>query len=403
MAKQIVFAILWLATAGIAFFAGTQFGDRAERATQPQRGAKRAHDYEVSGPQPTAASTGPDAAKHSPDRKTRALPKPDPYVEENLSVEGVETVEELSDLLMAYARRKLNQGPEGHKELFKTANQLMENRSLQGLLRDESQLVRLAYPWLRFGFDHDRQIIDMMETLYRTAAEHPEWFEGLDDDPLEAFTEGLAVLLPGAVDEERLEVFRGLVRAILEADPKSQPKAVQKNRNEFEDNLEMWGRPLPVEEMLAILADPSESDADKLVLIRRISAADLRGADVAGIVGRELERGNLGATHVLRNIELSGGDLVALDRAFIEGMTKSTDQWWTVGQYVRSTGRNSWTEIKPFIEDGLRRGGDATAKFAHSLTWLPARPPVEYVRAILESYDLPDATVKQLKAKYGIE
>lgn len=400
MGKQTIFAILWLATVAIAFFAGAQIGDPATHSNAPQRSVERTPEYNVTGgPQPKSS----EVVSQEATKKQAKARKPDVYVEEKLVLEEIESVQELSDLLMAYTRRKLNQGPEGHKELFKAMNELFERKDLRKILRDERQLMPLAYPWLRFAFDHERQIIDMMETLYKTAAEHPEWFEGLDDDPFEAFTEGLAVLLPGAVDEERLEKFRGYVRVILAADPETQPKAVQRNRRDFQNNIEMWGKPLSEEQMVAILQDPSESDADKLDLLRRMTPAQLRGIDASGIVARELERGNLNAARVLRGVELSGGDRVSLDRAFIEGIQKSRNQWWAVGNYLRATGRETWVEIRPFLEEGLRRGGDASTKFAHSMVWLPALPPAEYVRTVIESYELPDATVQQLKQKYKIE
>ena len=42
-------------------------------------------------------------------------------------------------------------------------------------------------------------MVAMTETLYRTAAEKPEYFEDTDDNTFELFTEGLAMLLPGAM------------------------------------------------------------------------------------------------------------------------------------------------------------------------------------------------------------
>jgi len=63
--------------------------------------------------------------------------------------------------------------------------------------------------------DRDQQVVAMTETIYTTAAEDPVWFEGLDGNTLELFTEGMAILLPGAVGEEQLERFRGYAGKIL--------------------------------------------------------------------------------------------------------------------------------------------------------------------------------------------
>ena len=153
----------------------------------------------------------------------------------------------------------------------------------------------------------------------------------------------------------------------------------------------------------AILQDPTESDRDKLSLLHRLPSSEWRGVDAIGIVAREIERGNLNASGILHGRELSAGDRVNLDRAFFAGMEKGKTQWWMVSNHLRSTGRKKWADIRPFIEDGLRRGGDVTVKFAHSMVWLPELPPVEYVRNVIDSYELPQATVTQLKNKYKLE
>ena len=155
--------------------------------------------------------------------------------------------------------------------------------------------------------------------------------------------------------------------------------------------------------MLAQLQDPSVSDAAKLNLLRRVPADQLRGIDVAGIVSRPLAQGNLNAIRGLRYAKLSGSDLVVLDRAFIEGMGKSKNQWWQVRQYLQASGRKTWDEAKPLIEEGLRRGGEQTKQFAQSLTWMRPEPPKDYVLGVIESYDLPEQLVNQLKQKYGIQ
>lgn len=404
MSSKAVFGALWIATAAIAFFAGTQFaGDGGAAYTAPGRRVAERQETSVA-PKPERAAPEPDAPPPAPvDIRKREAPAAKPYVEEKLDLENVESVADLSARFMAYARRKLNQGPEGQKELYRTFDGLIRNRELAPLFRDEHQLMPLAYPWMRFALEHDRQIIDMMEALYREAAKNPQWFEGLDNDPFEGFTEGLALLLPGAVDEERLERFRGYVREILEQEEDSMPKALRSNRNEFEDNLEMWGKPLSVEQMIAILQDPGESDADKLNLLRRIPPDQLVGVDVAGIVGRELERGQLRAISSLRRLSLTDGDRVALDRSFLTGLSKSKGQWYTVRQFLDSTGRRKWDQMQPLFDEGLGRGGELTAAMAQALQWLRDKPPPEYVQNVIDSYELPEQTVSMLKQRYELK
>ena len=128
---------------------------------------------------------------------------------------------------------------------------LAEDKRIHRFVRDERQLMPLLYPWLKFAFENEKQIIDMMETLYKEAAQNPAYFEGMDDDPFEMFTEGLAVLLPGAVDAERLAKFSGYVDDVLKRDPESLPKALKKNLSELRRNLEMWAGPVSPDEMIA--------------------------------------------------------------------------------------------------------------------------------------------------------
>jgi len=397
--STLLLLVIWGGSIATAFFAGTFFGEVGGRGGSRTRVEER----EV----PVVVRRSKSAQKRG-SGETVAVEPPgraigrEPYVEEEISFEGVETVADLSDLLMEYARRKLRQGPEGHRELYRTFCELRRDRRLRALVRHEDQLMPHAYEWLRFAMDHERYVVDMMETLYETAAENPGWCQGLDDDPLEFFTEGLAVLLPGAVGADRLDGFRGHVRAILEADEKSQPKAVRGNRHEFEENLEMWGGALTPEEVAAALADPATPDREKLELIRSVPAKHLAGVDVAGIVAREFERGNLRALRALRDLELGPGELVRLDRAFVEGMNLRDASWWRVGRYVRATERETWAQVKPLVERGLRRGGVATEKFAQALSYVPERPPPGYVRNVLAAHDLPDNVVRHLRRRFEL-
>ncbi len=407
MGKQLLIAVVWVASLGIALFVGMQMGERLEpggRAPGNQAGASEDRGSVLA----TTPRDSDGAQTERAGAKKRGSSGPargrvEVIDDRPLTIEGLETVEELSAELMRYAKIKLHQGPEGQKELFKTINELLADKEMRRFVRDERQLMPLLYPWLRFAFDNDQQIIDMMETLYKEAAENPAYFEGMDDDPFEAFTEGLAVMLPGAVDAERLAKFTGYVEAILKLDPESLPKALKKNLSELRRNLEMWAGPISPEEMLAKLHDPDVSDDVKLGLLRRIPPDQLRGIDVAGIISLALARGNLSAVNSVRGVKLTASDYVVLDRAFMEGMGKTKNQWWQIRQYLQSTGRNKWEAMKPFIEEGLRRGGTLTNAFAQSLTWLSDRPSKEYVQGVIDGYALPDDVVKQLKQRYGLE
>jgi len=409
MGKQLFAAIVWIASIAIALFAGMQIGENQssnDRTEHSSRDASEGERYAVGDRRTPDTAGKPEIPKSTEPRAGSPRPSHNeiPAEEIKIDLESVSTVEELSDLFMRYAKQKLHQGPAGQKTLFRKIDELIKDKQLRGLVRDERQLMPLLYPWIRFGFENEAKVVDMMETLYRTAAEEPQWFEGLDDDPLEMFTEGLAIMLPGVVDEERLKVFRGHVEAILKMDKESLPDALKKNYRDFQRNLEFWVGPLSAEEMLAQLEDPNVPDATKLQMLRRIPPDQLRGYDVAGLVARSIEKGDSGSFRVLRGLKLGGSDLVVLDRSFFVGFDgESRNQWWLVRQYLDATGRTTWAQVKPFIEEGLGRGGKATTHFAQALIWMNDKPPVEYVQRVIDSYELPDAVRNQLKANYGIK
>jgi len=410
MGKQAFAAIVWIASLAIALFAGMQIG---ENQSSNERSDSSSRSEIGDGGQAAAAKASAGRTPHGADdsaeprRGDGGRPRPSrsgiPAEEVKIELEGISTPQELSDLFMRYARQKLHQGPAGHKTLFRKIDELLKNRDLSRFMRDERALMPLLYPWVQFGFENQKQIVDMMETLYRTAAEEPQWFNGLDDDPFEMFTEGLAIMLPGMVDAERLAVFRGHAEAILRMEPDSLPDALKKNLRELRQNLEFWARPMSAEETLAQLQDPNVPDATKLQLLRRIPPDQLRGYDVAGLVARGLEKGDMSGLRVLRGLKLGGSDLVVLDRAYLAGSGGKENQWWLVRQYLQSTGRDTWPQMKPFFEDGLRRGGLTTRNFAQALTWMQDKPSAEYVQGVIESYDLPESIVAQLKSAYKLE
>ncbi|MHC4954515.1 MAG: hypothetical protein ACYTGZ_11560 [Planctomycetota bacterium] len=412
MGRQALIAIVWIATLGIAAFVGMELGEAqapAGRSAASPRDSGEGARYDASregpsrdGAEEPDAKAGPSgSAKPGP---ARSAPAPDAdEVDQPFTLEGVETVEEISDRLMRYAKRKLHQGPEGQKALWKTINELTENKEIRRLARDERALMPLLYPWIRFGFENEKQIVDMMETLYKTAHEDPSYFEGMDDDPFEMFTEGLAVMLPGMIDAERLAEFRAHVEKIMKMDKERLPKALKSNLNEFGRNLETWAGPLSSEEMIAQLEDPNVADEVKIELLKRIPRSELRGVDVARIVAGPLARGDRRAIRALGGIPLSGSDLVVLDRAFMEGAVRSNANWWEIRQYADATGRNKWDAVRPLIEEGLRRGGKTTVNFATALTGLNERPPAEYVRQVISSYDLPESLIGNLKRAYKLD
>jgi hypothetical protein len=319
------------------------------------------------------------------------------------TLDGIGNVEEASNLFMTYMARKLEQGPEGHKELFRTISRLLSDDSTRHLFRNEREFQPLLYPWVRFLVTREKQVVGMMETVYRTAAEEPAFFEGLGDDGFEAFTEPISFMLPGAVDAETLARLRGHVEKILALPKESLPEALQRSLLGFKRNLEWWSPPVPKEEILRRLADQSVPLDDRLALLRKLKQEDLAQVDLVGLAAEAIREGRRHPLWALHRIPMDGGNLQRLDRAFLDAAAAGKVNAWSVRKYLEATRRNKWVEAQPFIESGLAMGERSAVTFAESLLDVAAPPDKEFVRDVLLRYRLPAATFKKLKRRFGLE
>lgn len=401
MNKPAVIGILWAASLALAWFLGTN----SEGQSSPRQGRSTHPESE---PKAARAVADEEHDKDAPTRKP--APKSEPEegepapADEKFTTEGAQTLDELSKRFMKYFEQSLRKGEKGHLELYRTFDQITQDRSLRKFFRSEAQLARLAYPWLKFVMKHDREMLAMTETIYKTAAENPSWFEGTDDDTLEIFVEGLGTILPGAVDEATMARFRGYVEKILGHAKDSLPKAMQKRLRDFTRNLDAWAKPLTVEESLARLTDPSVAPAIKLEMLRRIDKKHLVGIDMVSILQPAVEQGLSNVMNVVGRVELSSGDIAVLDQTLLDAVAKGHySNFWYISYWLQSTRRQKWVEARPFVESGLRRGDKATEQFAMALGWLRERPSVEYMQGVLDSYTLSKGTVKILKDRFGIE
>jgi hypothetical protein len=249
--------------------------------------------------------------------------------------------------------------------------------------------------------ERDRQVVAMTETIYKTAAEDPGWFEGLDDNTLELFTEGVAVLLPGAVGEEQLARFRGYVEKVLAMPQDSLPDALKSNTGELRRNLEYFVAPVAAEEALRQLLDPNVSSAAKMKLLKRIDPKELGAVDVIGILAPALEQGSHEAIQVVGRLPLSGGDIVALDRAVLRGAGNDNVTGWSLDAYLGATNREQWEAARPFVEEGLRLGSTTARSFAEALAWLG--PPRAFVQSVVDTYPLEEGTKARLEEHFDLE
>ncbi len=400
MKSPVLIGLAWVATVAIAFLLGGKLRPEASA-----RDARQAAD--------SRATAAPDApSSRAPEARTATDAAARPAAAGTAAaLEAVKTVAvepgmkpaDFSAAFMDYAGKKLAQGPEGQKELFRELDRLTTDKGLEQLFRDEEALGPLIYPWVKFLVHHDRDVVAMMETLYKTAAEEPAWFEGLDDDTFQAFTQGLAFILPGAVDEEQLARFRGYVEKILAHPKESLPEALQKNLNDIQEDLEWWSPPLTAQQVLALLADPNVLPLKKLALLRRADPEALRGVDVSRIVAEALRAGESSALWTLHELPEGMINTAVLDPAVLDCAGSGEIEWHEIHNYLEATERETWEAMRPFLQMGLTRGGKTAESCAQSLVYMTEEVPQDFVRGVLATYALPDEIKEQLKRAFGLE
>lgn len=397
MKSPLLVGAAWVATVAIAFLLGGKLrpeasarGDQrpgaGERAAAPEAPSNRAPEARAD-PAPGAGAAAP--ATSEPAKAVVVVPGMKPA--------------DLSAAFMEYAGAQLARGPEGHKDLFRELDRLVRDPGMEGIFRDEQTIFPLIYPWVKFLVLHDREVIGMMETLYKTAAEEPAWFEGLDHNLFEAFAEGLAAILPGAVNAEQLARFRGHVEKILAQPKESLPEALKKNMRDLERNLEWWSPPLTAQQVLALLADASTGASKKLALLRRADPEALRGVDVSRIVADALRAGEQSALWMIHGFPKGSIDTAVLDPAVLDMAGSGEVAWHMISGYLEATERGSWDVARPFIQTGLGRGGKIAEACARSLIYMTDSVPKDFVQGVLATYPLPDEVKKQLKMSFGIE
>lgn len=396
MKSPLLIGLAWAATVALAFMLGGKL--RPDASARGDARPAASHDAAApEAPSPRAPEArGEEAAR--PAATPAAAPEPTKPV---VVVPGMKPGD-FSAAFMEYAGKQLARGPEGQKELFRELDRLVLDEGLEHLFRDEQAVMPLIYPWVKFLVQHDREVVGMMEALYKTAAEEPAWFEGLDGDTFEAFTEGLAVILPGAVNEEQLARFRGYVEKILAHPKESLPEALQKSLSDLEQNLEWWSPPLTTPQVLALLADPNVEAAKKLALIQRADPEALRGVDVTRIVADALRAGESGVVWMLGGLPEGSIDTAVLDPAVLDLAGSGEVEWHLIRSYLDATGRDTWETMRPFLQMGLTRGGKAAEACAQSLAFLHGIVPEEFVRGVLATYALPDGIKEQLERTFDL-
>jgi len=396
--KRLLVGVAWVATLAIAFLLGGKLRPESSARGDQRPVPDRRDDAAPEAPSPTPPPESPKPEEPVARPETTRVAAPEPV--KPVVLEPGMAPAELSALLMRYVEKQLARGPEGHKELFRELDRLMREKQIRQM--PEQQLMPLAGPWVKFLAEHDQQVADMMETIYRTAAEDPQWFQGLDDDPMEMLAEGLAALLPGVVGEEQLARFRGYAERIVAHPKESLPEALAKNLNDIQRDLEWWSPALTPEQLAEALNDPAKPLATKIALLRRADPQALGGVDVGAILAEAIRDGNPQAIWLLQRFQ-GAASVPTTDAAFLEAIAAGRIEWHQVSSYASVTQRQTWEALKPFLETGLARGGKATEAFAQSLMFFQKQVPKEYVATVVATYALTEQIRNQLKKQFGLE
>jgi len=323
------------------------------------------------------------------------------------SLEGITTPAQASALLMRFVDQQLARGPEGYETLFKALGSAEDmGKTLGRIFSDESAALRVAYPWVKFLVAREGRILDASEHVFKTMAENPTFFEGMDDDPFEIFTEGVAGLLPGAVDEKRLDRFRAYAKTILATPEGSMPPAIEKNRSEIKRALERyWSKPITTEQALAKLKTGGLSSTDALKLLKGLTPEQLQGVDVNGILAQALAGGRYEAIQALRNLPPMPLDHARLDAGVHLGLMEGDFRGWYVTHYLGATGRDEWVKARPFFDAGLASNAKARNALGDALMRLRGKmkPDAAYIADVLSRYELPEHVKRSLKAQYNLK
>jgi hypothetical protein len=292
------------------------------------------------------------------------------------------TQDEFVKAVFRFLEVQLTRGPEGHFAILKALDEhLVKDKALQRMFSSEEDAVRFLYPLLKFAVHHEGQVVDLMATTFRAMAETPQALDGLDDDTLEVFTEGIARVLPGWVE------------AVLATPRGSLPRSIEGNRGDLARLLQMWAPPLTVEQALAVLAQPDALPPDRLAsIVRRLPKEALAKVDLLPVLGPLIDRGDYTAVRLLQQVEVSPGDLAVLDRREIaavnrgDGLPPST--------YLGATRRGGFEVARGFFDAWGASPEIVPDKYASSV--LQAGAPAAYLREVLARQKLSEQWVKLL-------
>jgi hypothetical protein len=323
-----------------------------------------------------------------------------------LDLENLKSAEDFLARFFAYAAAHLAGGEAAHKELYKAFSGLVQKDSvLEPLFGSDETAMRHVYPMIRFLVDRDAQVVDFTETVLKTAAEEPSFFEGEErDEALEILCEGIGPMLPGLISEERLERLRGYVKRVLAMPEASLPKVLQGTRRDMERLLAAWTPALSSAEAAARLKSGEFTGREALTLLSRVEPKDREGLDVPAILGPLVQGGDYRAMREVARLGLGPREIAAVDARILDGaaVQGGNVREWTIVQWLQETKRSSWSDYRAFVESGLGRGPPAADVVAMALRQLPGGPSKEDVDQLLRTYRVSERVATAVRQQFGI-
>jgi len=304
--------------------------------------------------------------------------------------------------LLAYAATKLAEGAKGQLELLETLNRTFMTKpgegQVQELLGSKEQAVRFIYPVIRFAMNHDAEVADMTETVFRTMAEDPQRLAEMDKDTLEIFTEGIAFMLPGMVGPKRLETMREYARATLLTSEDRQPQSVRRSRRNIQRALESWAPAVSSEEALQRLQQGTLSAEEAMAMLKRLSPEEASRLDIEALLGPILETDGHRAVSLIGRLKPDASTLARLDQRLIKGVIRGRTSQSLVEYYLRYTGRYTWEKARLFIETGLQQASrDTAGTFMLAALRLRPGPDQSWVDWAEQTYEFSDRVRLALK------
>jgi len=326
--------------------------------------------------------------------KASVPPAPDP-----IPFDSIKTAEEFSEHALAYVDAQLRRGPEGHRDLLLMFAEFSRRETQLEMLfaREINELPKLIYPWLRLIVKRENDVVGFVDTLFQTAADTPEWFDAIADETLSLITEVIGPILPGMTSDKMIARIRKNLGRVREKGEGALPPALAEHFDELTELHAAWAGPLSVEEARTKLLDPSLSAAEKLLVLKRAPTEAVTGIELASILAPAIADNDYEAIQQIKRFNLGDRDLLALDEAVYAVAAKGEYSVWAAYAYLESTKRAEWTQQRPFIEEGIRRGGKVRSGMISLLQMLDDVPD-SFVTQLLGMSDLSEGEHEKLEA-----